>query len=180
MQLLATTLPGVLLIEPQVFGDDRGWFFESYNADKFRDLGIDTVFVQDNHSYSSAGVLRGLHFQRAPKPMAKLVRCSRGKIWDVAVDLRPDSPHYKQWYGTELSADNKHMLFVPVGFGHGFYALEDSEVLYKCSNTFDGTLDGGVRWNDPELSVGWPLQGNPILSDKDKQLPGLGEVELVW
>jgi dTDP-4-dehydrorhamnose 3,5-epimerase len=180
MNILDTTLPDVLLIEPRVFGDDRGWFFESYNLDTFTALGIDAVFVQDNHSYSTAGVLRGLHFQRAPQSMAKLVRCGRGRIWDVAVDLRPDSPTYMQWYGTELSAENKRLLFIPAGFGHGFYALEDSELLYKCTATFHASLDGGVAWDDPQLAITWPIDGTPLLSDKDRALPTLSDAVLIW
>lgn len=173
MQRIETSLPGVFIFEPRLLGDDRGWFFESYNADLFHSFGIDLVFVQDNHSQSKKGVLRGLHFQRDPKPMAKLVRCTKGRIWDVAVDIRKDSPTYKQWFGLELSAENKKMLLIPAGFAHGFYTLEDAEVLYKCSNTFDAELDGAVAWNEEQFGIEWPLEGNPILSDKDRNAFGL-------
>jgi len=178
MQLEQTPFSGLMVIVPQVFGDTRGFFFESYNAEKFAALGITTTFVQDNHSSSVKGVLRGLHFQLPPKPMAKLVRCSRGRVWDVAVDLRKDSTTYKQAFGIELSAENKKILYVPEGFAHGFYALEDCELLYKSSNTFDKALDTGVAWNDPEFNIVWPLEGEPILSERDQTAPRFSDLEL--
>jgi dTDP-4-dehydrorhamnose 3,5-epimerase len=180
MQKIETSLQGVYEIIPDVYGDDRGFFFESYNAEKFAAIGIDTVFVQDNHSFSKKGVLRGLHFQLPPSPMTKLVRCTRGRLWDVAVDLRKNSPTYLEWFGVELSAENKKMLYVPEGCAHGFYALEDCELLYKVSHTFQKELDGAVAWNDSAFNIAWPLQGDPILSDKDKVAPKLSELQLPW
>jgi len=178
MQIEQTPISGLMVITPQVFGDDRGFFFESYNAEKFAALGISTTFVQDNHSSSVKGVLRGLHFQLPPKPMAKLVRCSRGRVWDIVVDLRKDSATFKQSFGVELSAENKKMLYVPEGFAHGFYALEDCELLYKASNTFDKELDAGILWNDPAFGIVWPLEGEPILSARDQSAPRFSELEL--
>ena len=178
MKVTKTPINGLLIIEPEVYGDDRGFFFESYNIDKFKDLVIDTIFVQDNHSKSAKGVLRGIHFQLPPKPMAKLVRCTRGKLWDVVVDLRKDSPTYKQWFGLELSEENRKMLYVPGDFGHGFYSLEDSELQYKVSNTFDPELDGGIAWNDPEINIEWPIEGEPTLSERDKGAKFLAESDL--
>lgn len=180
MQKIETSLQGVYEIIPDVYSDDRGFFFESYNAEKFAAIGIDTVFVQDNHSFSKKGVLRGLHFQLPPSPMTKLVRCTRGRLWDVAVDLRKNSPTYLEWFGVELSAENKKMLYVPEGCAHGFYALEDCELLYKVSHTFQKELDGAVAWNDSAFNIAWPLQGDPILSDKDKVAPKLSELQLPW
>lgn len=176
MKRIETPLEGLYIIEPQVFEDDRGFFMETYNADKFADIGIHTVFKQDNHSRSAKGVLRGIHFQLPPKPMAKLVRCTRGRLWDVAVDLRRNSPTYRQWYGVELSEENKRMFYVPEGFGHGFYALEDCDLVYKCSNTFDAELDGAIAWNDPEIGIDWPIA--PTLSNKDQVAPKLAEANL--
>lgn len=182
MNKIETPIKDLYIIEPQVFGDDRGFFYESYNTEKFAAIGIETVFQQDNHSFSAAGVLRGVHFQLEPKPMAKLVRCTRGRVWDVAVDLRSDSPTYTQWFGIELSAENKKMLYIPEGFGHGFYCYEESEFLYKCSNTFDGSLDAGIAWNDEEIGIQWPIDESLelILSEKDTKLPRLSQVELPW
>jgi len=175
MKTIKTTIPDLIIIEPEVHGDDRGFFFESYNKDKFDALGLNTIFVQDNHSKSAKGVLRGLHFQQDPKPMAKLVRCTRGRLWDVAVDLRAGSPTYKQWFGLELSEENKKMIFVPEGFAHGFYAFTDCELQYKVSNTFNSDLDAGIAWNDPEINIKWPLDGDPILSTRDSQAMTLAE-----
>lgn len=169
---------GLLVVEPEVFGDDRGFFMETFNADKFAALGLPTEFKQDNHSASVKGVLRGLHFQLPPKAMGKLVRCTRGRIWDVAVDLRKASSTYKQWFAVELSAENKKMLWLPVGFAHGFYALEDCEVLYKCTETYDKAGDGNVAWNDPELKVSWPVSGAPILSARDQAAPLFKDLNL--
>lgn len=169
---------GLVVIEPEVFGDDRGFFMETFNADKFAALGLPTEFVQDNHSASVKGVLRGLHFQLPPKPMGKLVRCTRGRVWDVAVDLRKNSMTYKKWFAVELSADNKKMFWLPAGFAHGFYSLEDSEVLYKCTQTYDKTGDANVAWNDPELNIPWPIEGQPILSARDQVAPLLKDLDL--
>lgn len=178
MNVEKTPIDGLLVVTPQVFGDERGFFAEVYNADKFAALGLPTEFLQDNHSASVKGVLRGLHFQLPPKAMGKLVRCTRGRVWDVAVDLRKHSPTYKQSFGIELSADNKKVLWLPAGFGHGFYALEDCEVLYKCTHTYDKAGDGNVAWNDPELAVQWPLEGEPVLSARDHAAPLLKDLNL--
>lgn len=178
MQVEKTPIDGLLVLTPQIFGDDRGFFMEVYNADKFADLGLPTEFRQDNHSSSVKGVLRGLHFQLPPKPMGKLVRCTRGKVWDVAVDLRKKSPTYKQSFGLELSALNSKMLWLPAGFAHGFYALEDCEVLYKCTHTYEKACDANVAWNDPELQIVWPVEGEPILSTRDQAAPLLKDLDL--
>jgi dTDP-4-dehydrorhamnose 3,5-epimerase len=179
MTITKTPLEGLLVVEPQAFGDERGFFYESFNADKFAALGLPTHFPQDNHSYSLQGVLRGLHFQLPPKAMGKLVRCTRGRIWDVAVDLRKGSATYKQSFGIELSPKNKLMLWLPAGFAHGFYALEDCEVLYKCTETYDKAGDGNVAWNDPDLQVAWPLEGlEPIVSARDQAAPLLKDLHL--
>ncbi|MDP2631796.1 MAG: dTDP-4-dehydrorhamnose 3,5-epimerase [Candidatus Uhrbacteria bacterium] len=178
MRKTTASIEGLVVIEPEVYGDDRGYFYESYNLDKFKALGIDAIFVQDNHSYSAKGILRGLHFQLPPKPMAKLVRCTRGRLWDVAVDIRKDSPTYLKWHAEELSEENKKMLYVPVGFAHGFYALEDCELLYKCSNMYDGDLDANVQWNDPAFGIDWPVEGEPTLSGRDQSAPAFNELDL--
>ena len=164
----------VKLIETRRFGDERGWFMESYSRKRYAELGVDVAFCQDNHSMSRpVGVLRGLHFQRPPHAQDKLVRCVRGRIWDVAVDVRRGSPTYARWVAAELSAENGRQLFVPVGFAHGFITLEpDTEVEYKVSDFYAADCEGGLIWNDPDLAVAWPapLQG-PTLSDKDVILP---------
>lgn len=169
----------VLLIKPKRFGDDRGWFTEFYSKKKFADLGIADEFVQDNHSLSvPIGTLRGLHFQTPPFAQAKLVRCIRGKIFDIAVDVRRDSPTYGQWVGAELSAENGHQLFIPIGFAHGFVTLAPStEVTYKVTNLYAPANDGGIRWNDPQVNVAWPLQEkvSPLLSPKDEVMPLLAD-----
>ena len=177
MKLTKTNFDGLVIIEPEVYGDDRGYFYESYNVDKFAALGIDTVFVQDNHSGSVKGVLRGLHFQKNPKAMAKLVRVTKGKVLDCVVDLRKDSVTYLKWYSIELSAENRKMLLVPAGFAHGFYTLEDCEFLYKCSNTYDGALDANVRFDDPAFGVNWQLDGEPVLSGRDQAAPSWDEMK---
>ena len=177
MKLTKTFIPDLVIIESDVYSDDRGSFYESYNADKFKALGMDTVFVQDNHSSSVKGVLRGLHFQRHPKPMAKLVRVTKGRVLDCVVDLRKESPTYLKWYSVELSEENKKMLFVPEGFAHGFYTLEDCEFLYKCSNTYDADLDANVRFDDPAVGIDWQLDGVPILSGRDQAAPSWDEIK---
>jgi dTDP-4-dehydrorhamnose 3,5-epimerase len=167
----------VQLICPKRHGDARGWFTETYNRDAFAALGIDCMFVQDNHSLSRpAFTLRGLHFQAPPAGQDKLVRCLRGRIFDVAVDIRRGSPTYGQWVGTELTAENGNQLFVPIGFAHGFLTLEpDCEVSYKCSHTYAPAQDGGIRWDDPMIGIIWPLPASvaPELSAKDTMQPPL-------
>ena len=171
-----TELPGVIIIEPKVFEDERGFFLETYKLSEFKANGINVNFSQDNHSKSIKGVLRGLHFQKSPYAQAKLVRCSHGKIFDVAVDIRPDSSHYKKWFGIELSEENKKILYIPEGFAHGFVVLSDeAEVIYKASNEYSAAHDAGIRWGDPEIGVNWPIQ-NVIVSEKDKKLPFLKQV----
>ena len=193
--LLAATgqpLSGPLLITPRVFGDDRGFFYESWNERRFRSELIDAgvpaadaealVFRQDNHSSSSRGVLRGLHFQLPPEPQGKLVRCSVGSIFDVAVDLRHGSPSYGKWVGATLSAQNHQQLWVPVGFAHGFLTLSDvAEVQYKASGFWNRNCERSLRWDDPDLAVDWPLQEagieKPLLASKDGTAPLLQELE---
>jgi dTDP-4-dehydrorhamnose 3,5-epimerase len=171
----------VQLIKPKRFGDDRGWFTEVYSEKAFADRGIHVRFVQDNHSLSRpVGVLRGMHFQTPPHGQDKLVRCVRGRIFDVAVDVRKGSPTYGKWVGAELSAENGHQLFIPIGFAHAFVTLEpDTEVTYKVSDVYAPDCDGGIRWDDPAVAVRWPLpQGvEPVLSGKDTVLPTLAEFE---
>ena len=171
----------VILVHAQRFGDDRGWFTEVYNEKRFEDKGIDCRFVQDNHSYSKpVATLRGLHFQTPPYAQAKLVRCIRGAIFDVAVDLRKGSPTYGDWVGAELSADNGDQLFIPVGFAHGFVTLtQDVEVTYKVSNFYSAPHDGGVRWDDPAIAIDWPIPAGVevVLSAKDKVQPALSDFD---
>lgn len=169
MKLVETTIPGPLVIEPQVFGDDRGFFLESWNAIRFRELGLDLSFVQDNHSRSARGVLRGLHFQN-PEPQGKLVRVVAGRAWDVAVDVRRSSPYFGRSVGVALSAANKRMFWVPPGFAHGFLSLEDdTDFLYKCTAPYRPEYEQSLLWNDPALGIDWPLEGlDPLLSAKDR------------
>lgn len=175
MKVTETGLDGVLLVEPDVFGDARGFFLEVWNARRYREHGIDADFVQDNMSFSRRGVLRGLHFQN-PSPQAKLVSAVEGEIFDVAVDLRLGSPTFGQWTAAVLSSENKRQLFVPEGFAHGFQVLSDvALVTYKCTSYYDAQADGGVRWDDPQIGVEWPLP-DPILSAKDAQAPLLREL----
>lgn len=178
MKVTPTPLAGLVVVEPDVFGDDRGSFFESYNEEKFAALGLPTVWRQDNHSTSVKGVLRGLHFQLPPKAMAKLVRCTRGRVWDVAVDLRKTSPTYKQHFGIELTSENRKMLLIPEGFAHGFYCLEDAEFVYKCSAVFEKSLDANIAWDDADLAVVWPLDGAPVLSARDAAAPSFASLDL--
>lgn len=167
------------LIRTKRLGDERGWFAETYNARTFAQEGIETTFVQDNHSLSrSAGVLRGLHFQAPPHAQAKLVRCVRGAIFDVAVDLRIGSPTFGKWAAAELSADNGDQFLVPIGFAHGFVTLQpDTEVIYKLSNFYAPEHESGIVWNDPEIAIPWPISGVPILSPKDEALPRLTDLK---
>ena len=176
MNVIDTALPGVKLIKPKLFGDDRGFFMESWNAQTFADNGLDLHFVQDNHSRSAQGVLRGLHYQ-LQNPQGKLVRVTAGAVFDVAVDLRRSSAHFGRWVGYELSDANKRMLWVPPGFSHGFVVLsETADFLYKCTQLYDGSDDRGIRWNDPAIGIDWPLAGmRPQLSDKDAAAPLLAD-----
>ena len=163
---IVTEIPEVVLIEPRAFRDARGFFFESYQAEKFADLGIRDIFVQDNHSKSSKGTLRGLHFQ-IRHPQAKLCRVVRGSVMDVAVDIRRGSPSFGKWVSATLSAENMRQLYVPVGFAHGFIVLSDeAEFLYKCSDFYDPTGEGGIHWADRDLAINWGTQ-QPLVSDKD-------------
>ena len=168
----------VRLIRPKRLADERGWFSEVYSKRAYAELGVDVAFCQDNHSMSrAAGVLRGLHFQRPPRAQAKLIRCARGRIWDVAVDIRSGSPTYGKWTAAELDADNGLQMFVPIGFAHGFLTLEpNSEVEYKVSDYYDRDCEGGLIWNDRIIGIDWPLGASlPILSPKDTALPGLAD-----
>ncbi|MGI6199231.1 MAG: dTDP-4-dehydrorhamnose 3,5-epimerase [Christensenellales bacterium] len=176
MKATPTKLAGVLILEPQVFGDHRGWFTETYSQQKLRELGVEAQFVQDNQSYTARkGTLRGLHFQNDPMAQAKLVRVVRGAVLDVAVDIRRGSPQYCQWVGVELSAENKRQLWIPRGFAHGFVTLtDDVEFVYKVDAPYSPQLDRGVRFNDPAIGVDWGLD-DPILSDKDRQSPLLAQ-----
>ena len=168
-----TPLDGAVILTPRRFGDARGWFSEVWNSQTLAEAGVDAEFVQDNHSYSAPkGTLRGLHYQSPPHAQAKLVRCAAGAVWDVAVDVRKGSPTYGQWHGVELSAENGCQFFVPTGFLHGFVTLtDDAEVLYKCTDFYAPDCDGGVRWDSPSLGIKWPLDEEPILSDKDAVAP---------
>lgn len=177
MRVVATSLPEVLLIELDVFEDARGHFYERFNERAFGSAGLPVRFVQDNHSYSRAGVLRGLHFQQR-NPQGKLIQCTRGAVWDVAVDVREGSPTFGKWVGVELSADVRQLLWIPPGFAHGFcVTATEAELTYKCTEFFDSQDDAGVAWNDPTLGVPWPVK-DPILSDKDRQLPPLEAARL--
>jgi dTDP-4-dehydrorhamnose 3,5-epimerase len=172
---LETKLDGVVLLEPEVYGDERGFLLESFNGASWSELGVDVDFVQDNHSRSGANILRGLHFQTRPG-QAKLVRCGRGRIWDVAVDLRRDSPTYGQWEGYELDDVAHRQLLVPVGFAHGFCVLSEvADVLYKVSSYYDPETESGIAWDDPDVAVEWPIS-DPRLSERDRNAPRLAEV----
>jgi len=179
MQIVETALPGVLIIEPRVFGDARGFFIESWNRQSFADTGLDLDFVQDNHSRSARGVLRGLHYQ-LENPQGKLVRVTQGAVFDVAVDIRRSSPHFGQWVGVELSAENYRMLWIPPGFAHGFLVLsETADFLYKCTTLYHPPSDRGIRWDDPDIGIDWPDVGAaPLLSGKDEAAPLLADAEI--
>ena len=167
MQLIPTPLKDVAILEPKVFGDERGFFLESYNQAIFQKLGLPSRYVQDNHSGSRKGVLRGLHYQLNPA-QGKLVRALRGEIFDVAVDLRQGSAQFGQWFGVALSAENKRMLWIPPGFGHGFLVLSDfAEVAYKATEFYSPASERSILWNDPAIGINWPLDGEPTLSAKD-------------
>jgi dTDP-4-dehydrorhamnose 3,5-epimerase len=176
MKVVATELPGVLVVEPAVFRDSRGFFLESYSEAKYREAGIPERFIQDNHSRSAARTLRGLHAQ-VRTPQGKLVRAVEGEIWDVAVDIRPGSPTYKRWVGVVLSAENFRQIWVPPGFAHGFCVLsEAAQVEYKVTAPWDRTDEISIAWDDPELAIAWPVT-DPLLSDKDRSAPRLAELE---
>ncbi|MDZ4137988.1 MAG: dTDP-4-dehydrorhamnose 3,5-epimerase [Erythrobacter sp.] len=177
MKIVQTAIPGPLIIEPRVFGDTRGFFMETWNAAAFAQAGLNVTFVQDNHSRSQKGVLRGLHFQN-PGTQGKLVRVTRGAVFDVAVDLRASSPTFGQWVGVELSADNNRMFWVPEGFAHGFLTLEDdTDFLYKCTAPYAPQSEHTLAWDDPAVGVAWPVAGlDPIISDKDARGLALGDV----
>ena len=177
MEIIKSEIPDVLIIKPDVFQDERGYFFESYNGDKFRQYGIDVHFVQDNESKSQKGVMRGLHFQRPPYAQGKLVRVMKGSVLDVAVDLRHGSPWFGKSVSIVLSESNKWMYWIPEGFAHGFLTLEDNTVFfYKCTHFYNKAFEGSIRWNDPDLNIKWGNE-HPILSEKDKNAPFLKDFE---
>jgi len=178
MKIVDTDLPEVKIIEPTVFGDDRGFFMESWNAAAFARAGLDLSFVQDNHSRSASGVLRGLHYQLR-QPQGKLIRVVRGAVFDVAVDIRRSSPNFGRWIGVTLSEVNKRMLWVPPGFAHGFLSLEDgTEFLYKCTDFYAADDEHSLLWSDPKLAIDWPLADTPQLSAKDAQAPALADANV--
>lgn len=176
MKVTETKLPGVLLIEPRVFEDERGYFFESYHAERYRQAGIPARFVQDNQSRSGQGVLRGMHYQLG-RPQAKLVQVLQGEVFDVAVDIRRGSPHFGQWVGALLSGENKHQLYIPEGFAHGFYVMsETADFAYKCSDFYAREEERGLRWDDPDVGIEWP-EGRRILAPRDAAFPLLREMD---
>jgi len=172
---IETALPGVVILKPKIFGDPRGFFAETYHQQKFADLGITAAFVQDNHSRSSRGTLRGLHYQLR-RPQAKLCRVVEGAVFDVAIDIRRGSATFGKWVGVTLSADEMNQIFIPAGFAHGFVVLSESaQFLYKCSDFYDPASEGGVAWNDPDLNIRWPLT-EPLLSEKDSRYSALKDI----
>ncbi len=176
MNVIETHLPGVVILEPKVFGDARGFFVETWSRSRYKDAGVACDFVQDNVSFSTKGTLRGLHFQH-PQDQGKLVQILSGAVFDVAVDARTDSPTFGQWAGIELSAEKHNQLYIPPGFAHGFYVLSDTALFsYKCSDYYNPQTEGGILWNDPDIGIQWPLDGSPILSDKDKRHGRLRDV----
>jgi dTDP-4-dehydrorhamnose 3,5-epimerase len=171
MELIKTSIDGLLIIKPDVFKDERGYFFESYNKERFAKAGLMMDFVQDNESKSDKGVLRGLHFQKPPYAQGKLVRVIKGSVMDVAVDLRKESPTYGKWESVVLTEENKLQFWIPEGFAHGFVALEDNTIFnYKCTNVYNKESEGSILWNDPDINISWNID-NPILSEKDKISP---------
>jgi dTDP-4-dehydrorhamnose 3,5-epimerase len=180
MKVTTTHIPGLLIIEPDVFTDDRGYFFESYNLKKFNDAGFETTFVQDNESKSGYGVIRGLHYQLAPRGQSKLIRVIEGKVWDVAVDIRTGSPTFGKWFGLEISAENKKQFFIPKGFAHGFSVLSETAIFsYKCDQYYNKTSERGIAYNDPQLGIDWKIEpANAIVSEKDRQHPGIENAEM--
>ena len=179
MKVVSTEIEDLFIIEPQVFGDSRGWFMESWSQKKMEEAGLFYNFVQDNHSFSAVkGTLRGLHFQKGSSSQAKLVRCVRGAVFDVAVDLRKNSKTYKKWVGCILSEENKKQFLIPRGFAHGFLTLTDNvEFVYKADNYYDPQADRNIIWNDEEINIEWGIE-NPILSEKDKKAPKLSESDV--
>ncbi|ECI7826834.1 dTDP-4-dehydrorhamnose 3,5-epimerase [Salmonella enterica subsp. enterica] len=175
MNVIKTEIPDVLIFEPKVFSDERGFFMESFNQKVFEEaVGRKIEFVQDNHSKSTKGVLRGLHYQVEPYAQGKLVRCIAGEVFDVAVDIRKDSETFGKWVGVNISSENKRQLWIPEGFAHGFLVLsEEAEFVYKTSNFYNPESDRGVAWNDPDIGINWPLINNPLLSNKDSKQPFL-------
>lgn len=178
-KLRETGIPDVKVVESVIFPDERGYFFESYKQSEFSKMGINRDFKQDNQSFSAAGTLRGLHFQKPPHSQGKLISAVQGKIMDVAVDIRTGSPTYGKFVSIELTSDNHLMLWVPEGFAHGFIALTDAQVHYKATNEYNKNSEGGLIWNDPEIGIEWPTD-KPVLSDKDKLWPGLRELKSVF
>jgi len=177
VKVLETKLPGVLIIEPKVFGDHRGFFKETFQVERYKEIGIDLPFVQDNHSRSQKGVLRGLHLQKG-RPQGKLVSCSRGAVYDVAVDVNPSSKTFGEYVGLELSEDNHLQLWIPPGYAHGFCVLTDvADFQYKCTDLYFPNDEGGLLWNDPDVNIPWPVE-SPQLSEKDKLLPTLDELRV--
>lgn len=179
MNVIPTAIPEVLILEPKVFGDERGFFYESYNQRVFQaTTGLDVHFVQDNHSRSVKGVLRGLHYQLW-QPQGKLVRCTLGEVYDVAVDLRKESPSFGKWVGESLSAENKRMMWIPEGFAHGFLVLSEfAEFLYKTTEYYSAENERAILWNDPDLGIAWPVLGEPLLSAKDRGAPRMRDAEI--
>lgn len=167
----ALSIPDIILIQPEVFPDTRGCFFEIFKESEFNNANLPVRFYQDNFSFSKKNVIRGLHYQKHPKTQSKIVTVLKGRIWDVAVDIRRNSSTYLKWISLELNDENRSMLYIPPGFAHGFLALSDDvHLLYKCTNEYDSKLDAGIRWDDPDIGIRWPVK-NQILSDKDKSLP---------
>lgn len=179
MEVESTSLPGVVVLLPSIFEDNRGWFYESYNKQSFKALGLDMEFIQDNHSLSvHKNTIRGIHFQNDPAAQSKLVRCLRGRILDYAVDLRRGSDTYLKWVCVELSAENKKQLFIPRGFGHAFVTMEENcEVAYKVDNVYSKRDERTIRYDDPEIGIQWPEHMKPILSEKDKNAPSVAELD---
>lgn len=171
MRAVLTPLEGLIEIYPKVLFDDRGYFYESYQFKKLKELGVKDLFVQDNQSFSHKGVLRGIHFQNSPSQQCKLVRVIKGKVLDVAVDLRPGSATYGKYHSTILDDQEHKLFYIPEGFGHGFVALEDTLLMYKCNDYYDPAAEGGIIWNDPDLNIDWGI-ASPVVSEKDQKLPG--------
>jgi dTDP-4-dehydrorhamnose 3,5-epimerase (EC 5.1.3.13) len=178
MEVVKTSLDGVLLVKPRVFGDQRGFFLETFRASQYFEHGISVPFVQDNHSRSRRGILRGIHFQN-PCPQGKLVSVIRGKVFDVAVDIRPDSPNFGKWFGTILDDENHNQLWIPPGFGHGFCVLSsEADFVYKCTEYYRPEYDAAIRWDDPAICIEWPIEEAPSLSEKDENAARLSDIDV--